>query len=112
MAHYVCRVLENMGILPDNIDSAENGEQALHKVNDNYYDFIVSDYNMPVMDGMELLDRIRKESAQSSIPVLMVTSETDANRLAAVQQAGVSAICDKPFDPSSVRQLISQFVLQ
>ena len=109
---YVCRVLENMGILPDNIDFAENGEQALHMVNDNYYDFIVSDYNMPVMDGMELIDRIRKESAQSSIPVLMVTSETDANRLAAVQQAGVSAICDKPFEPSSVRQLISQFVLQ
>lgn len=41
----------------------------------------------------------------------MVTSETDSNRLAAVQQAGVSAICDKPFEPATVRQLISQLVI-
>lgn len=107
---HISRVLQKMDIPAANIDSAENGEQALQKVNTNYYDFVVSDYNMPVMDGVELVDRIRKESTQSSIPILMVTSETDSNRLAAVQRAGVAAICDKPFDPGTVRQLISQIV--
>lgn len=107
---HISRVLQNLDIREENIDTAENGEEALQMVNRNYYDFVVSDYNMPVMDGKELIDRIRNESTQSSIPVLMVTSETDSNRLAAVQQAGVAAICDKPFDPTTVRQLISQMI--
>ncbi len=59
---HISRVLQNMEIQADNIDTAENGELALQMVNENYYDFVVSDYNMPVMDGMELIDRIRKES--------------------------------------------------
>lgn len=107
---HICRVLSGMEIPLENIDVAEDGEQALAKVNSEYYDFVVSDYNMPVMDGMELVDRIRSSSNQSSIPVLMVTSETDENRLAAVQQAGVSAICDKPFEPATVHSLINQFL--
>lgn len=107
---HITRVLTGMSILTENIDAAENGQEALDLVNKNYYDFVVSDYNMPVMDGMELIDHIRNESNQSSIPVLMVTSECDENRLSAVQQAGVSAICDKPFEPATVHQLINQFL--
>jgi len=53
---------------------------------------------------------IREQSSQTSVPIIMVTSEHDSKRLAAVQQAGVSAICDKPFDPENVRQLIQQLV--
>jgi len=107
---HIQRVLEKMEIRPENIDMAGNGEEALRMINSHFYDFVVSDYNMPVMDGGELVERIRKESTQSSIPVLMVTSEQDSNRLAAVQQAGVSAICDKPFDPMTVQRLIGQFL--
>ena len=108
---HVCRILSNMGIEPENIDTATNGAEALEKVNRNYYDFVVSDYNMPVMNGMELVDQIRHASNQSSIPILMITSETDGNRLAAVQQAGVSAICDKPFEPAQIHRLIHQCLL-
>lgn len=107
---HISRVLTGMDIPPSNIDTAENGAEALELINRNYYDFVVSDYNMPVMDGKELLDRIRQESSQSSIPVLMVTSEQDQNRLAAVQGAGVSAICDKPFEPSTIYGLIRRFI--
>lgn len=109
---HITRVLESMDISQENIDLANDGREALEKVNQNYYDFVISDYNMPVMDGLELVDQIRNASNQSSIPVLMVTSETDQNRLAAVQQAGVSAICDKPFEPATVRQLIAGFVAE
>ncbi len=103
-------VLEGMQIPEENIDTASNGVEALELINRHYYDFVVSDYNMPVMDGKELIDQIRNTSSQSSIPVLMVTSETDQNRLAAVQQAGVSAICDKPFEPATVHKLINNFL--
>lgn len=105
---HISRILESLGI--QRIDHAENGLQALEFIHQNYYDFVVTDYNMPHMDGAELVDHIRQQSTQSSLPVLMVTSEDNENRLAAVQQSGVSAICDKPFEPSTVRSLIRQIV--
>ena len=65
---------------------------------------------MPEMDGGTLVEQIRNHSNQASVPVLMVTSEEDQNRLAAVQQMGVSAICDKPFEPRTLRHLMVQIM--
>ncbi|MCB1797888.1 MAG: response regulator [Gammaproteobacteria bacterium] len=105
---HITRVLQSLGIR--RIDHAEDGLRGLEMIEQNYYDFIVTDYNMPRMDGKELIDHIRTESTQSSLPVLMVTSESNQNRLAAVQQSGVSAICDKPFEPAMVRQLVRNII--
>jgi two-component system chemotaxis response regulator CheY len=105
---HISRVLQSLGIR--RIDHAEDGLRALEMIGQNYYDFIVTDYNMPRMDGKELIDHIRTTSTQSSLPVLMVTSESNQNRLAAVQQSGVSAICDKPFEPAMVRQLVRKII--
>ena len=105
---HIGRVLQSLGL--KNIDNAENGVQALEMIEAHYYDFIVTDYNMPHMDGKELLEHIRQKSSQASLPVLMVTSENNENRLAAVQQSGVSAICDKPFEPSMVRDIVRKMV--
>ena len=105
---YICRVLSSMGI--KTITTANDGVEALDLVNANYYDFVVTDYNMPNMDGQELVDKIRTTSSQAAIPILMVTSEDNENRLAAVTNSGVSAICDKPFEPSTVRDIVSQFI--
>ena len=101
---HICRVLGNMGI--ENITQASNGVEALALIRDNFYDLVVTDYNMPQMDGQELVEHIRTQSNQASIPVLMVSSESDDSRIAAVQRAGVSAICDKPFEAGTVKQLI------
>ena len=106
---HIMRVLSNMGI--DQITTAENGAQALDLVGTHYFDLIVTDYNMPRMDGAELVEHVRRGSAQASIPIIMVSSETDESRLAAVTQAGVSAICDKPFDAFTVKQLIEKIVI-
>jgi two-component system chemotaxis response regulator CheY len=105
---HISRVLANMGI--EQIDHAEDGVQALAMIEQHLYDFVVTDYNMPRMDGKELIEHIRRTTAQSSLPVLMVTSEHNENRLAAVQQSGVSAICDKPFQPAMVQQIVRQIV--
>lgn len=105
---FIRHVLENLGIV--NITEAENGRQAVEFINGNYYDLIITDYNMPEMDGKQLVEYVRAESWQSSVPVMMVSSEKDSNRLAAVQQAGVSAICDKPFEPKVVKGLIERIL--
>jgi two-component system chemotaxis response regulator CheY len=65
---------------------------------------------MPEMNGQELVDYIRNQSAQPGIPVLMVTSESNENRLAAVQKSGVSAICDKPFTTETIQGLLQQIL--
>jgi two-component system chemotaxis response regulator CheY len=61
---------------------------------------------MPVMDGQELVEYIRGELKNTFIPILMVTSEENETRLNNVQQAGVSGICDKPFEPDTVKEIL------
>jgi len=103
---HIQRVLKNMGL--QNFTEATDGAEGIRMINEHYFDLVVTDYNMPNMDGGELVDQIRSNSEQSGIPILMVTSESNENRLAAVQQSGVSAICDKPFEPATVKQLLEQ----
>ncbi len=107
---HISRVLNNLGI--HNITTAENGRQAVELIEQNFFDLVVTDFNMPEMDGEALTRYIREHSSQRSIPVLMVTSEESGSRLSAVQQAGVSGICDKPFDTATVKQMIRQMLAQ
>ena len=102
---FMRRVLENLGIR--DIIEAENGREAAGLMAETMVDLIVTDYNMPEMDGREFVEHVRHKSWQQSVPVLMVTSESDQGRLAAVAEAGVSGICDKPFEPAVVRRLLA-----
>jgi two-component system chemotaxis response regulator CheY len=101
---FMRRVLENLGI--EKFVEAENGKEAVAILADTQFDLVVTDYNMPEMDGQALVEYIRTQSWQNSVPVLMVTSESNEGRLAAVQESGVSGICDKPFEPSVVKRLL------
>jgi len=102
--NHIKRVLMGMGI--EQITEADDGANAVPILQEQFFDFVVTDYNMPKMDGKELLKHIRNASNQQSIPVLMVTSEGNMGNLAAVEQEGVSGICDKPFETDIVRELI------
>lgn len=106
--NHIKRVLNGLGI--ENITEADDGVNAVPILEHHYFDFIVTDYNMPQMDGRALLEHIRSNSNQRSIPVLMVTSEGNKGNLAAVEQAGVSGICDKPFESDTVRDMIHKMM--
>jgi two-component system chemotaxis response regulator CheY len=101
---FISRIFSDVGI--ENIVLAENGKQALAICNQQYFDLIVTDYNMPEMDGLQLIKHIRANEEKRFIPILMVTSEQNKNRLAAVEHAGVSALLDKPFEPELIKQLV------
>ena len=101
---HIIRVLRGMGI-PAPLE-AENGAEALELLNDNVFDLIVTDYNMPEMDGRELTEAVKKSTVYSHIPVLMVSSEANEMHLANIAQSGVDAICDKPFEPATVKELL------
>ncbi|MGR9114799.1 MAG: response regulator [Gammaproteobacteria bacterium] len=103
---HIAKVFNNMGI--HQITLATDGHQALEifRAAQESFDLIITDYNMPEIDGQELTKIIRTELDNSYIPILMVTSEQNETRLNNIQQAGVSAICDKPFDPNNIKELI------
>ena len=105
---HIKRVLAGLGI--ENIVEADDGASAVPILAEQFFDFVVTDYNMPQMDGKALIEYIRNNSNQGSVPVLMVTSEGNMNNLAAVEQAGVSGICDKPFETDTVRALIQNML--
>jgi two-component system chemotaxis response regulator CheY len=105
---HIKNVLERIGF--EHLTEVADGREALPLVDSVLYDLVVTDYNMPNIDGLGLIDYIRTKSVQPSVPILMVSSEHDEGRLAAVMDAGVSAICDKPFETSLVRSLVKKFL--
>lgn len=107
---HVRRMLENMGI--DSFVEAQNGREAVELLDQNMVDFVVTDYNMPEMDGRAFIEHIREHSWQRSVPVLMITSESDKSRLAAVQDLGVVGVCDKPFEPVMLKRLLGKLLAE
>lgn len=105
---FMRRLLENLGIM--NFIEAGNGSEAARILSDTLVDLVITDYNMPEMDGKALVEFIRQQSWQASVPILMVTSEADMGRLAAIESAGVSGICDKPFEAHVVRDLLGRLL--
>lgn len=107
--NHIRRVLEGMGL--EKVTEAENGAMALTFLKDNTFDLVVTDYNMPEMDGRELSEYIRFNPETAHIPIIMVTSEAaDSLHMANIQQTGVNALCDKPFEASEVRRMLASLL--
>ncbi len=105
---HISKTLNTMGIV--DIEFAENGKEAISILNQAEFDLIVTDYNMPEMDGKELTDAVRQSSELAHIPILMVSSNSEDSQLSNIAQEGVDAICGKPFEPSVVRKLLAQIL--
>ena len=102
--NHMKRVLESVGIT--HITTAQDGKEGLRLFSEQHFDVIITDLNMPVMDGREMAERIRTDLGNTYIPIIVTTSEHDIARLTSVERAGVSAICDKPFDPAGLRDIL------
>ncbi|MCF2946707.1 response regulator [Paraglaciecola aquimarina] len=109
--NHIHRVLNGLGL--EKIFEAENGAEALTLLKDNTFDLVVTDYNMPEMDGRELSEFIRFNPETSHIPIIMVTSEsTSSLHMANIHQTGVNALCDKPFEVEEVRKILASLLGQ
>lgn len=91
-----------------NFTLADDGVGAVEQLMQSKFDLVVTDYHMPQMDGFQLISHIRQESSQRTIPIVMVTTEFDPQKLAGIYQLGVSAICNKSFDRELVRNIVIQ----
>jgi two-component system, chemotaxis family, chemotaxis protein CheY len=85
---------------------AGNGREALAVLDDHWIDVVLADINMPVMDGVEMLRRIRASADNADLPVVVVSTEAAASRLEELAAAGVSACVYKPFTPERIRDVL------
>ena len=95
MRRIVKNIMKQLGFA--NVEEAENGVDALNKLRAESFGFVISDWNMPVMTGIDLLRAIRADDKLKTIPVLMVTAEAQKENLIEAIQAGVSNYIVKPF---------------
>ena len=104
MRRIVKNILKQLGFA--NVDEAENGQEALQKLRVDTYGFVVSDWNMPVMTGIDMLRAIRADEKLKTTPVLMVTAEAQQSNLVEAVQAGVSNYIVKPFTAETLQEKI------
>ncbi len=95
MRRIVCNLLKESGFVE--IEEAEDGAAALHKLRGGKFDFVVSDINMPNINGLQLLAEVKKDDRLKHIPVLMVTAEARKEDILLAAQLGAAGYVVKPF---------------
>ena len=106
MRRIVKNILGQLGF--KNIIEADDGTTAIVKLKSEKIDFVITDWNMPKMTGMELLKEIRADANLKAIPVLMVTAEALQENIIAAVKAGVSNYIVKPFDAKTLSDKINK----
>jgi len=102
MRRIIKNILKQLGF--ENVEEAENGAEAYEKVKDGSYQFVVTDWNMPVLDGLGFLKKVRSDEKVKHIPILMVTAEAEKDKVIAAIQAGVNNYVVKPFTADVLKE--------
>ena len=104
MRRIIKNILKEIGYV--NVDEADDGSTALEKLKSASFDFVVTDWNMPNMPGIDLLKAIRQDPALKHTPVLMVTAEAAKENVVLAVQAGVNNYIVKPFTAAALKERI------
>ncbi len=108
MRRIIRNILREIGY--NNVDEADDGSTALEKLKGGGFDFVVTDWNMPIMPGIELLKEIRKDEKLRRTPVLMVTAEAAKENVVTAVQAGVDNYIVKPFTAAALKERIDLII--
>ncbi|MDX2218612.1 MAG: chemotaxis response regulator CheY [Burkholderiales bacterium] len=108
MRRIVRNLLKEIG--HQNADEAEDGAVALQKLKAGSFDFVVSDLNMPNMNGFELLRQIRADDKLKSLPVLLVTAEAKKEDIVTAAQIGASGYIVKPFTKATLEEKLGKII--
>jgi len=106
MRRIVRNLLKDLGF--ENVDEAEDGVMALAKLRAEPFDFVVSDWNMPNLDGLSMLRQIRADAALANLPVLMVTAEAKKENIIEAAQAGANGYVVKPFTAATLEEKMNR----
>jgi len=106
MRRIIKNLLRDLGF--QNITEADDGKTALPILKQGGIDFLVTDWNMPEMTGIELIGEVRKDPNLAHIPILMVTAEAKREQIIAAAQAGVNGYVVKPFTATVLKEKIEK----
>jgi len=110
MRAVIKKVVKASGFDVGSLYEAANGREALGVLKDSWIDLILTDYNMPDMDGLELLEAIKKDEILKEIPVVMITTEGSQQRIQTFMDKGAAAYVKKPFTPDEIKSKLSQIM--
>lgn len=106
MRRIIKNLLRDLGL--QNVSEADDGTTALPMLQNGEYDFVVTDWNMPGMQGIDLLRAIRADDRLKHIPVLMVTAEAKRDQIIEAAQAGVNGYIVKPFTAATLKEKLEK----
>ncbi|MDO6568416.1 chemotaxis response regulator CheY [Alteromonas sp. 1_MG-2023] len=106
MRRIIKNLLKDLGFA--NIQEADDGNTALPMLQQGDFDFVVTDWNMPGMQGIDLLRAIRADDKLKHLPVLMVTAEAKKEQIVAAAQAGVNGYVVKPFTAATLKEKLEK----
>lgn len=104
----VRKTLGLTGVAVGEIYEAGNGQEALAQLEKCWIDIVFADINMPVMNGIELVDQMTQRNMLKTSPVVILSTERSETRMAELRAKGVSAYLNKPFTPECLRDIITQ----
>jgi two-component system chemotaxis response regulator CheY len=106
MRSVIKKVIAISGFKLDQCIEAGNGREALEKLKQNWVDVIVSDINMPEMNGLELLKALKQDPLYQNIPTIVISTEGSSERMHEALEAGAKEFIKKPFLPEDIRRVL------
>jgi two-component system chemotaxis response regulator CheY len=110
MRAFIERVIDISGLDVGKRIEASNGQEALDLLRKNWIDIILTDVNMPVMNGEEFVARLGEDEVLRTIPVLVVSTDGSEHRVQRMMSLGASAYVKKPFSPEQLRKTMEQLL--
>ena len=104
MRRIIGNVIMQLGFNKEDYDEAEDGVKAWKMLNEGQYDIILTDWNMPNMNGLELVKKIRAEGSHIKTPIIMITTEGGRGEVIAALRAGVNNYIVKPFPVETLKE--------
>jgi two-component system chemotaxis response regulator CheY len=94
------------------VDEAADGSEGLQKASGTTYDMIITDLNMPIMDGLTMIERMRQLPQLAGVPIVFLTTESDAGMKARAKAAGATGWLTKPFQPEGLVKIVKKVLGQ
>ena len=110
MRHVIIKTIKASGYQKAEYLEAANGVEAIEKLQNEWIDIVVTDHNMPNMNGMELIVEMKKDDTLQSIPILVITTEGSQSKVEEFMAKGASGYLKKPFKPEAVREKIIEIL--
>jgi len=110
MRRFIIRAIKACGIKYGEIIEAANGKEALEKLEQSWVDIILTDINMPEMDGIEFIKNLKAHEIYKKLPIVVITTEGTKEKIQQLQELGIDGYIKKPFPPEEIKRTLSSLI--